>query len=150
MNHRLMTAGLGLLITLLGIAGLVAPDRVMAFLGFTILNASKAAAVLGEIRATYGGLFTVMGLYTLQAAFNPGVHRSRLTFIGLLWLGAAAGRLVGVWLDGSPGLFGWLTLAFEVAVGGGLTAVALSATPPPVAEAPAGETPAPVTAESAS
>ena len=46
MNHRLMTAGLGLLITLLGIAGLVAPDRVMAFLGFTILNAG--AILLGR------------------------------------------------------------------------------------------------------
>ena len=119
----------------LGIAGLIYPERVLGLLGFTVFNASHAAAAYGEVRATYGGLFIVMGIFTVMAAMDPGANRSRLLFVGLLWLGACAGRFFGVFVDGNPGLFGWLAIAFELAVGGALC-LASQAAPEPVVVTP--------------
>ena len=124
MNPRITTIIVGSIITLLGLAGLLYPDRVMGILGFGATNMARAASVLGEIRATYGGIFLVMGVFTLLAARDPAAQRGRLLLIGLMWLGACAGRVLSVSLDGSPGLPGWLTAAFELAVGGALLAAA--------------------------
>jgi hypothetical protein len=129
MNPRVTAAIAGTIILLLGLAALFYPERVLGMLGFTILNPSHAAGALGEVRATYGGVFSVMGLFTLLAAMNPGAHRGRLLFVGLLWLGACAGRLIGVFVDGNPGLFGWGALVFELLLGGALVLAAQSATP---------------------
>lgn len=131
MNPRVTAILVGLVIVTLGIAGLVYPERVLGVLGLAYANPSHAAAALGEIRATYGGIFVVMGAYTLVAAMDPAVHRGRLLFVGLLWLGACAGRLFGVYVDGNPGLPGWGAAAFELVVGGALVIVAQS--PPAVA-----------------
>jgi len=135
MDSRVTTAVAGTIIVLLGLAGLLYPGRIMGLLGFTVLNASQAAATLGEVRATYGGLFVVMGLFTILAAANPAAHRSRLLLIGLLWFGACAGRLLGVSVDGNPGLPGWLAVALEIVVGGALVAASFSK--PAVAAPPA-------------
>jgi uncharacterized protein DUF4345 len=124
MNPRITTSIVGTLILFLGLAGLVYPELVMAhLLGYAVDPSHSHNAVLGEVRATYGGLFVVMGVYTLLSAADPAANRGRLLFIGLLWLGACAGRLVGVYLDGDPGLTGWVGVAFEVIVGGALVIV---------------------------
>jgi drug/metabolite transporter superfamily protein YnfA len=136
MNPRVVAIITGLITTALGLAGLLYPDRVMGVLGFAILNTANAAAVLGEVRATYGGLFVVLGVYTLLASMDPAAHRSRLLFIGLLWLGACAGRLLGVNLNGSPGLPGWVAVALELLIGGALVATALTARPAKAAPRP--------------
>ena len=107
----------GLIILALGGAALLSPERVMGLLGYTFASRTSSAATLGEVRATYGGVFTVMGLLTALAAINPVANRGRILFVGLLWLGACAGRVFGASVDGSPGLFGWLSAAFELAVG---------------------------------
>jgi hypothetical protein len=124
MNPRVIVAITGTIITALGLAGLFAPERVMGMLGYAIISTSGAASVLGEVRATYGGLFTVMGIFTLLSVVDPAAHRGRLTMIGCLWLGAAAGRLLGVTVDGSPGLFGWLSVVFEGILGSALLTAA--------------------------
>ncbi len=128
MSPRITTIIVGVVIVILGLAGLFYPDRIMGLLGFA---PSSAPAVLGEVRATYGGLFVVMGVYTLLAAMDPAAHRARLMFIGLLWLGACAGRLVGAYVDGNPGVPGWLAAGFELIMGGALVAARFSATPAP-------------------
>lgn len=129
MNPRITTIIVGLITLALGLAGLLYPDRVMGLVGFAILNTSHSAAVLGEVRATYGGLFVVMGVYTLMAALDPAAHRGRLMFIGLLWLGACAGRLIGTYVDGNPGVPGWVAAAFELIVGGALVVASSLARP---------------------
>jgi hypothetical protein len=140
MNPRVAAFAASAIIVALGILGLIYPERTLAFLGFQVLNASHAAAALGEVRATYGGIFIVMGLFALRAALDPSAYRPRLRFIGLLWLGACAGRLLGAWIDGNPGLFGWATAAFEFVIGGVLVIAALSAQPAPL-EAPVAAVP---------
>jgi hypothetical protein len=131
MNPRVTAIVAGLIMIALGTAGLLYPERVLGLLGFTVFNASHAAAAYGEVRATYGGLFLVMGVFTLMAAMDPAANRARLLFVGLLWLGACAGRLFGVFVDGNPGLFGWLAIVFELAVGGALC-LASQSVPEPV------------------
>jgi hypothetical protein len=133
MSARALSVATGAIILCLGLAGLFYPERVMAVLGFTVLNAAHGAAALGEVRATYGGLFAVMGGLVLLAAVNPAVNRGRLLGIGLLWLGACAGRLFGVVADGNPGVFGWLSVAFEGAMGTALVLAAQRAGAPDVA-----------------
>ncbi len=137
MNPRLTAIVAGLIMIGLGMAGLLYPDRVLGLLGFNVPIASHIAAAYGEVRATYGGLFLVAGIFTALAAMDPVANRSRLLFVGLLWLGACGGRLFGVFVDGNPGLFGWLSVAFELAVGGALC-IASQSTPAPaqVAEPP--------------
>jgi len=140
MSARGITLTTGTVILLMGLAGLFYPDRVMGLLGFTVLNATQSAAVLGEVRATYGGLFAVMGASVVIAAFNPAGNRGRLVAIGLLWLGACGGRLLGVTVDGNPGVFGWLAVVFEAAMGSALLLAAQRAGSPELAE-PAPATP---------
>jgi hypothetical protein len=143
MNVRGTTMGVGLLILALGGAALFSPERVMGFLGYTFASQASSAATLGEVRATYGGLFIVMGLLTALAAINPAANRGRILFVGLLWLGACAGRVFGASVDGSPGIFGWLSAAFELAVGLVLVVASQAAGDAPAVSRPApGATPA--------
>jgi peptidoglycan/LPS O-acetylase OafA/YrhL len=117
MNARGTTLVVGLITLGLGAGALFSPERVMGFLGYAFASQANSAATLGEVRATYGGVFTVMGVLTVLAAINPAANRGRILFAGLLWLGACAGRVIGAFVDGSPGLFGWLSAAFELAAG---------------------------------
>src|SRR5262245_22030394 len=116
MNGRMTTIIPGAVILLLGAAGLGYPERDLGLRRVSIESAAQAAAALGEVRATYSGIFLVMGVATLVAATDPPRHRGRLTLVALLWLGACAGRLVGVWIDGNPGVPGWLAAAFEAVI----------------------------------
>ena len=103
-----ITTAVGLLTLALGCAGLFDPRTVMGFVGFDTASASYDAAVLSEVRAVYGGLFAVIGIYTLLAAPSPGNHRPTLLFISLMWL------------DGYPGAKGVVSAGLELAMGVGL------------------------------
>lgn len=116
---------------LLGVGALLYPGLVMEkVLGFAVDPRASANFVRGEVRAAYGGIFTVAGIYTVLAAMDPYAQRGRILFVGMLWLGACTGRLFGVAADGSPGLFGWLSAAFELAGGIALVVAAQTAEPP--------------------
>ena len=117
MNPAVITGIVGGLTLAFGAVGLIRPSLVMSFAGLMPSPDAIPAAVMGEIRAVYGGQLIVIGAFTLQAALAPAAHRARLTFIGLLWLGVCAGRLFGVTVEGSPGLMGWLNAALEFLAG---------------------------------
>jgi hypothetical protein len=74
----------------MGCLGLFAPNAASRFTG---LNASNKTA-FAEFRATFGGMFVVMGLI-------PLITNEPLAYFtaGLVWLGAAAGRVVSIILD---------------------------------------------------
>lgn len=128
MNPRIVTLVIGIVSTVFGIGGLISPTFVMErVVGFAVDPAFSENFVRGEVRAVYGGMFTVLGVATLLAAMDVYAHRARILLIGLLWLGLCGGRLISVVVDGSPGLFGWLSAAFELVVGGLLVASATMA-----------------------
>jgi len=122
MNSTLITAVIGLITIGFGLVGLFKPALVMAMVGLKIEPGSDAT-VMGEMRAVYGGMPLVLGAFTLLASLDPARHRSRLTLIGLVWLGVCAGRLFSITIDGAPGLVGWGNAALEL-VGGAMLLVA--------------------------
>jgi hypothetical protein len=132
MNPRSITGIIGALTAALGVLALISPTIVMQrVVGFAVEPSFSENFVRGEVRAVYGGLFGVLGVLTLLSAMDLAMHRSRVLLIGLLWLGACGGRLVGVTVDGSPGLLGWLSVAVELVVGGTLVAISMTAPAPP-------------------
>ncbi len=107
-------AYLATVVTLLfGVISLVNPFFMARVLGLTFTEPRGVS----ELRATYGALFTVMGAVMLWALLTR--HRSAgwLRFAGLLWLGAAGGRLVSMVVDGVPTLYNFLVLALELLIG---------------------------------
>ena len=103
---------------LLGVVSLVNPFFMARVLGLAF---SEPRGV-SELRATYGALFTVMGAVMFWALLTR--HRSAgwLRFAGLLWLGAAGGRLISIVVDGVPTLYNFLVLALELITGLGALA----------------------------
>jgi len=132
MNPRVTTIVVGVLTTVMGMLALMYPDLVMRGVGLAVDPSSPVNFVRGEVRATYGGIFTVLGVYTILAGMDPAANRSRVLMIGLLWLGACLGRLYGVVVDGTPGLWGWLAALFEATMGGLLVACSQMAPETPV------------------
>ncbi len=125
MSPAMITAVVGLITIGFGLVGLLKPGLVMGLVGLETTPAARAT-VMGEMRAIYGGMPLVLGVFTLLAAFDPAQHRSRLTLLGLVWLGVCAGRLFSITIDGAPGLVGWGNAVLELA-GGVLLLVAARA-----------------------
>jgi hypothetical protein len=107
---------------------------VLDFVGFAPAMPTAPALAYGEARAVYGGLFAVLGAFTLWGAIDPPGKRSALLMAGLLWLGLCAGRLLGVSIDGNPGIVGWIGVLWEAAFGLALLWSALAKLPAANAE----------------
>ena len=123
MNPRVVTAVIGTLTTILGIGGLISPQLVMErVVGFAVDPSFSENFVRGEVRAVYGGMFAMLGIATVWAALDLATHRGLVMWIGLLWLGLCGGRLVSVAVDGPAGLWGWMSVMFELVIGGLLVA----------------------------
>ncbi len=131
MNPRLVAGVLGAITLVMGLAGLATPDRSMAFVGFAPSTEATRVLALCEARAVYGGLFVVLGAFTLWGAIDPAGKRSALLMAGLLWLGLCAGRSIGISIDGNPGLFGWVGVVWEAVFGIGLVWSAVAKLPTP-------------------
>ena len=129
MSPRVVAGALGAITLLMGLYGLAAPAGVLDFVGFSPSLPTQPALAFGEARAVYGGLFTVLGAFTLWGAIDPPGKRSALLMAGLLWLGLCAGRVVGVSVDGNPGIVGWVFVLWEGAFGTALVWSALAKLP---------------------
>jgi len=138
MNARVIVAVVGAVTLLLGVLGLLRPEWVMSFVGFDVASNAPKTLVRGEIRAVYGGLLIAAGVFTLLGAPAPRANQGRLLLLATLWLGAGAGRLFGAFVDGNPGLFGWLFFALEVSGGAALIYASQFAIETTVPNAPAG------------
>ena len=126
MNIRVVAALIGIVTVLFGALGLAYPERIMGTLGLATASEAARSAVLGEIRAVYGGLFLVLGLWTVYAAWQSAHSRLLLSLLGSSWIGIAGGRALWAWIEGNPGLWSWTFFAFEVLCGGGLLAAAFA------------------------
>ncbi len=99
---------LGALVTMgLGVMALVRPSAAAAFTGI----APQGKIGVSEIRATYGGLFFMLGASALLFQ-----QASIFTVVGLAWAGAAAGRVISLVVDSSRSSKNLGAVAFEAAV----------------------------------
>ena len=121
MNGRAIAAVIGVITLILGGMGIAYPREVLQWVGFDLLSTNPQAG-LAEARAVYGGFFLMMGVFTVWAATSPRAHRGELTLLGCLWLGLFVGRMVGVSIDGNPGLLNTVAAALEAIIGGLLIA----------------------------
>jgi hypothetical protein len=117
MNGRIVGALVGLGILAFGLMGLFYPVQTLSFAGFSPASESMRAQAYGETRAIYGGTFTLIGIWTIFAASNPIVHRRLILMVALIFYGILTGRMLGVSIDGNPGLFGWIGAALEATAG---------------------------------
>jgi hypothetical protein len=129
MNPRVVAGVLGAITLVMGLGGLASPERTLAFVGFAPLVPTEPALAYGEARAAYGGLFAVLGAFTLWGAIDPPGKRSSLLMAGCLWLGLCLGRSIGISIDGNPGLWGWIAVVCEGAFGTALVWSALARLP---------------------
>ncbi len=137
MNARVLVGIVGVATVALALVGLVAPASILPFTGLTPSLPTDPAGALGEVRAIYGGMLLALGAFTLFGATNPWRHRLVLNLVGTVWLCVFGGRMLGIAIDGSPGLVGWGNAVLEL-----LAAVALLAAPA-VGSAPSEPLPVP-------
>ena len=105
----------GVLLLLAGIALVFMPEQLATALGRPYETAGEKI----NMRATWGGLVTGLGLLLV---WFPGVSpRGRFALSALMWLsaGIAFGRGVGFALDGSPDGLQWFWMLAELAIVGG-------------------------------
>jgi peptidoglycan/LPS O-acetylase OafA/YrhL len=131
MNPRVVAGVLGAITLVLGLLALATPDRTMAMVGFAPSTEANRVLALCEIRAVYGGLFAVLGGFTLWGAIDPAGKRAAVLMAGMLWLGLCVGRSIGISIDGNPGVFGWFFAISEAMVGLGLVWAAVAKLPTP-------------------
>lgn len=114
--QRLVIALVGATLVGMSFSGLFQPGYIIGLIGFSPERA-PGPYQLAEVRAVYGGLFAVIGIFTMLSAVDPVAHRGRLVALGWCWLGLAGGRLLGAALDGPIGLQGWAFVLIEVVAG---------------------------------
>jgi hypothetical protein len=133
MNPRVIVALVGGFTAAIGLAAALYPAPVMHFIGYEVGSNASASFLLGEFRGVYGGLMIAAGVATLLSMPAPRANSGRLMLIAMLWVGVGLGRLFGAFLDGNPGIFGWLSMLIELG-GAGLLIFAAQA-PDPIVDA---------------
>lgn len=90
---------MGLAFAKVGIEALVNPQAVLANVGIELNNSSA----LSSMRAVYGGMHLVFGLFCFWGAYK--MKREALGLVTLYTIGFVAGRLSGIVADGAPNAF---------------------------------------------
>jgi hypothetical protein len=109
---------MGLAFCKVGIEALIDPQAVLAQVGIVLDNASA----LSSMRAVYGGMHLVFGLFCIWGIFkNP---ESPLLLVLLYTIGFTIGRLSGIVVNGAPNSFVLTWLITEV-ISGVLAGLAL-------------------------
>lgn len=145
MNPRILVALIGGFTAAIGLAALLHPAAAMQFIGYGVGTNASAQFLSGEFRGVYGGLMVAAGVITLLCVPAPRANAGRLLVIATLWAGVGGGRLLGVFVDGNPGFFGWFSMILELGGAALLVYAAHAPDPPPatsVGAAPASSPPA--------
>ena len=69
---------------------------------------------LNEIRANYGGMHSLMGIFFLSGALVTKLRAAALVTLAIFTSGLVLGRMVSIAIDGVPGTFIWLLLVGEL------------------------------------
>jgi hypothetical protein len=114
LSASLQIANAGAVVTLaLGVLGLLLPGKAAQLVSISPVGRTG----ISEIRATYGGLFTMLAAVVLLAQ-----DRAMFGMVGAAWAGAAAGRLFSIWRDANRERKNLGGFALELAIGVALLA----------------------------
>lgn len=108
---KILLGLLGLAFAKTGIETLINPQAVLDQVGITLDNPSA----LSSMRAVYGGMHLVFGLFCLYGIFCN--QAAALTLVVLYTAGFTLGRLSGILVDGVPNSFVTTWLFTEIASG---------------------------------
>ena len=120
-STRIFLLLLGLATLNIALQALADPQSVMNFVDVQLGNTTAR----NSIRALYGGVNAVFGLFWLYAAFRS--QREGLLLALLYTGGFVGGRLLSIALDGMPGAFAmqWLQVETVFALGAALLFIRL-------------------------
>jgi len=109
----IIVAGWGFIIT--AMFGMFFPEQ---FTGLADIQLTSTSS-LNEIRANYGGMHLLMGLYVLYLGLKRGETQTALWITGLFCSGYVAGRLISMGVDGMPNdvIFFYIAIEFIGALG---------------------------------
>lgn len=102
---------MGLAFCKTGLESLLDPQSVLENVGIVLSNASATSSM----RAVYGGMHLVFGLFCVYGIFRNS--SAPLMLIALYTLGFTIGRVSGIIVDGMPNQFVFTWLITEVVCG---------------------------------
>jgi hypothetical protein len=83
-------------------------------------SVATSASALMDIRATYGGMTLAVGIILMMLARNKEGLAFALLSIAIILLAMAAGRVLGMYIDGTPNGFMYGYLVAEI-IGAGIS-----------------------------
>jgi hypothetical protein len=98
---------------LIGLMAIARPESILAYFGTRSLTRDGR----NEVRAVYGGFGLAIAALLCASSLHPPIRTGAVLAVAVALLGMAAGRLLSVLLDGSPGRWPWIFMAVEL--GGG-------------------------------
>jgi hypothetical protein len=110
---KLLVWATGIFFVLYGTVFLIAPSEMAIFVTG---NSPQTASGIIDLRATYGGLSISMGVVLLILASSTENLRLALLCTAIVLLTMAGGRVLGMFLDGSPNLIMYVYLVAELVV----------------------------------
>ena len=112
MNLKHAVRVLGVVLLASGVLGLIMPVAIADFAGLLVEPNTANGRV--EIGALYGGVPLALGAIALYSTVSFGASAGpMLTTVGLVFVGAAAGRLIVAFTGDMPTLAGWMMFAFD-------------------------------------
>ena len=108
-KEKIFLVLVGLIFVGLGIYNLVQPVDAVAIFEIVLIKVSS----INEIRANYGGMHLLIGLFFIYGALSLRFQDAALLVVALFTGGLVLGRLISLVLDGSPNETIWVLLIVE-------------------------------------
>ncbi len=99
----------GLIFAAVGAISLTSPQFAVDPLGIQLTTVNS----LNEIRANYGGMHLLLGLFLVAGAFRIALQKPALFLLTFFTGGLVLGRVVSLVVDGVPGNTLWAFLILE-------------------------------------
>ena len=99
-----------LVFLIVGIGHLVVPLTMVEPMNIQL----RGINAFNEIRANYGGMHSLMGIFLLLGVFVPKLREAALVTLAIFTSGLVLGRMVSIAVDGVPGTVIWLMLVGEL------------------------------------
>jgi hypothetical protein len=110
MKEKIFLVLVGLVFAGLGVFNLVQPVEGISIFEIELLNASS----MSEIRANYGGMHLLFGMFLIYGAFEINIQRTSLLIVAVFIGGLVLGRITSLVMDGNPNEAVWTLFIIEV------------------------------------